>query len=125
MNAVVVDTDVISYFVKRDSRAALYEQHLTVPTLFASFMTVAELDRWVLARNWGSARRNNLSVTLDHFIIHYPDRVLCRMWGEISERVRKKGFSTAPADAWIAATALFLNCPLVTHNKADFENIED
>ncbi|MDR2115483.1 MAG: hypothetical protein LBP87_03785 [Planctomycetaceae bacterium] len=26
-------------------------------------------------------------------------------------------------DAWIAATALALGCPLLTHNAKDFENI--
>jgi len=28
------------------------------------------------------------------------------------------------ADAWIAATALALDVPLVTHNAVDFEGIE-
>jgi len=29
--AVVIDTDVVSYFFKRDTRAALYRPHLTDP----------------------------------------------------------------------------------------------
>lgn len=28
------------------------------------------------------------------------------------------------ADSWIAATALYLGLPLVTHNPADFQGIE-
>ena len=29
-----------------------------------------------------------------------------------------------PADAWIAATALHLDVPLVTHNKNDFLGVD-
>jgi predicted nucleic acid-binding protein len=30
---------------------------------------------------------------------------------------------TLPKDAWIAATALYLNAPLVTHNAAHFRDV--
>ena len=44
----VVDTDVVSFFFKGDTRAALYRPHLVGQFLLISFMTVAELDRWSL-----------------------------------------------------------------------------
>lgn len=50
---MVVDTDVVSYLFKRDSRAEAYRPHLTGRLLVVSFMTVAELDRWALERDWG------------------------------------------------------------------------
>jgi hypothetical protein len=56
-SAVVVDTDVVSYLFKHDCRAEVYRPHLTGRLLVASFMTVAELDRWALERDWGEARR--------------------------------------------------------------------
>ncbi len=40
---LVVDTDVISFLFKRDTRAKLYEPHLSGRQLVISFMTVAEL----------------------------------------------------------------------------------
>jgi tRNA(fMet)-specific endonuclease VapC len=48
---MVVDTDVVSFLFKRDSRADRYRPYMTGRLLVVSFMTVAELDRWALARN--------------------------------------------------------------------------
>ena len=53
MTSVVVDTDVISFLFKRDSRAEWYRVSFDRKLLALSFMTIAELDRWALARNWG------------------------------------------------------------------------
>lgn len=46
--AVVVDTDVISFQFKGDSRASLYDPHLAGHILVVSFMSVAELDYWAV-----------------------------------------------------------------------------
>jgi hypothetical protein len=43
---VVVDTDVLSFLYKRDTRARLYEPHLNDPPFIVSFMSLAELRRW-------------------------------------------------------------------------------
>jgi predicted nucleic acid-binding protein len=50
---VVVDTDVMSYVFKNDTRAAFYEPHLAGKDLIISFVTFAELQRWAIASNWG------------------------------------------------------------------------
>jgi tRNA(fMet)-specific endonuclease VapC len=55
MATAVVDTDVVSFLFKRDSRAELYRPHLINRTLIVSFMTVAEMERWALTRKWGEA----------------------------------------------------------------------
>ena len=49
----VLDTDVLSFLYKRDTRAGLYEPHLNDPPFIVSFMSLAELRRWTLERNWG------------------------------------------------------------------------
>jgi tRNA(fMet)-specific endonuclease VapC len=51
----ILDTDVISYLFRRDTRAEAYRPYLTGRFLAVSFMTIAELDRWALQRNWGLA----------------------------------------------------------------------
>ena len=55
-DAVVVDTDVVSFLLKDDTRAQAYRPHLQDKLLALSFMTVAELYRWAYARRWGQAR---------------------------------------------------------------------
>ncbi len=45
LDRCVVDTDVVSSFFKRDTRATLYRPHLADRLLLLSFMTVAELER--------------------------------------------------------------------------------
>jgi len=45
MNAVVVDTNVVSLVFKGDSRAERYVSALAAPDLLVSFMTEAELER--------------------------------------------------------------------------------
>lgn len=52
MNAVVVDTDVVSLVFKGDTRAERYLPVMKTPDLLVSFMTEAELERWTLQANW-------------------------------------------------------------------------
>jgi len=48
VNAVVVDTDVVSLVFKADSRAEKYVYAVSAPDIIVSFMTEAELERWIL-----------------------------------------------------------------------------
>ena len=50
---VVVDTDVVSYIFKGDTRGDAYRRHLVGRLGIVCFMTVAELDRWALNHSWG------------------------------------------------------------------------
>ena len=42
---------------KKDTRARLYRRHLVGRDWVLSFMTLAELDQWAEAHNWGHGRR--------------------------------------------------------------------
>ncbi len=123
MASVVVDTDVMSFLFKRDSRAEWYRPHLTGKLLVLSFMTVAELDRWALARNWGQRRRARMEEYLRNFVVHPFDRALCLKWAEVSDRARRNGRRIECADAWIAAPAVMQNIPLATHNASDYAGV--
>ena len=124
MASVVVDTDVMSFLFKRDSRAEWYRPHLTGKLLVLSFMTVAELDRWALARNWGQTRRARMEEYLRNFVVYPFDRVLCLKWAEVSDRARRNGRRIECADGWIAATAVLHNIPLITHNASDNAGVD-
>jgi len=122
-SVVVVDTDVVSFQFKRDTRAVLYDPHLAGRVLVLSFMTIAELDGWSLHQRWGAARRARLDAHLRRFVTYPYDRNLCRVWAEATQEARQAGRPIQCADAWIAATALALDVPLVTHNPSDYAGV--
>ena len=121
----VLDTDVLSYVFRGDTRAEPFRPFLTGTLLAISFMTVAELDRWALQRNWGMDRQERMTRFLEQFTITMVDRALCRIWAEVAVQARNSGRPIQAADAWIAATALRLGVPLLTHNRADYAGIRD
>ena len=113
---LVVDTDVVSYLYKRDTRAELYEPHLNDPPFIISFMSLAELRRWTLERSWGEQRRRELEEYLTRYLVLHSDDQMCDRWAQAMNSARLRGRPIAPADAWVAAAALLLDIPLVTHN---------
>jgi len=74
---VILDTEVVSFLFKGDTRAEAYRPHLRHKTLALSFMTVAELYQWVLVRNWGDDRITRLEQQLATYVIVLYDRELC------------------------------------------------
>ena len=53
MDAVVLDTDVISFLAKGDTGALLYVPLMVDKQLCVSFQTVAELRLWAILRRGG------------------------------------------------------------------------
>jgi tRNA(fMet)-specific endonuclease VapC len=123
MTTVLLDTNIVSYLFKRDTRAALYTPHLLDRELAVSLMTVAELFQWAAIRNWGRQRVQRLDQLLDRYTLLPVDVELCRHWAEIRAMRSKAGLAISPQDAWIAATARRYTLALVTHNPDDFAQI--
>lgn len=122
--AVIVDTDVFSFFVKNDTRKNLYKPHLENQFLFISFMTYAELRGWQLNRGWGSNHISKLDLALKRYSIQNSTALICETWAEIIFESRTTGRTIAHPDAWIAATAISLDIPLISHNSSHFINIK-
>jgi len=120
MNAAILDTDVVSMFFKGDTRAFHFRKHIVGRLLGISFMSLAELERWPLERNWGSVRKSELERHLTHYTVLPVNRELCRKWAEISFDAGRQGRHIQTADAWVAATALYYQVPLITHNRDDY-----
>lgn len=123
MSILLIDTDVLSFVFKQDSRASDYAPLLQGNQLALSFMTVAELFQWAAIRNWGAARTKRLEQTLASYLIISVDIELCRRWGNLRAELQAIGRPISVQDAWIAATALRHNLPLVTHNARDFARV--
>lgn len=121
MSALVLDTNVVSYLMKNDSRAEPYRAHILGLTPAVSFMTIGELYEWGYRRNWGAKRFAEFQEYLRNYVVIPYSAAICRHWGQLRAARRHQPISVG--DAWIAATALTCGCPLVTHNPRDFRNI--
>ncbi|MCK5525493.1 MAG: hypothetical protein KAI83_20375 [Thiomargarita sp.] len=60
IESVLLDTNIVSFLLKGDTRAQDYEVYLQNRTLTISVMTVAELFQWAAIRNWGERRVSQL-----------------------------------------------------------------
>ena len=120
MKPVVLDTDVVSFLFKSDTRAQRYLPLLQDRQWFISFMTEAELEQWALLANWSEKRVDWLRLFLSRFVVVPSSHDLVLKWAEAMVGARRNGRRIETADAWIAATALLYDVPLLTHNKADY-----
>jgi len=120
MDSVVIDTCVFSYILKKDTRAELYRQHIDGKAACLSFMTVAELYRWAVERRWGNKRTGELRNRLRRYIVVPYDDSMAWEWARVKTI---KGKPISGDDAWIAATAIRHDLPLITHNPTHFEHI--
>ncbi|MDR2754273.1 MAG: PIN domain-containing protein [Planctomycetaceae bacterium] len=119
---ILVDTCIVSYHINQHSLAEHYEKHLLDRDCFLSFQTVEELLFGAHKNRWGTRRFNELRKEItDKYKVFYVDPWIIELCAKI--RVIRKNQPISIQDAWIAATALALSCPLLTHNARDFENI--
>lgn len=118
--AVLVDTDVVSYLYKGDTRASAYAGHLAGTQPHVAFATVAELYRWAVQRGWAQGRIGKLRATIARYTILHSDEATTMEWARV---MSLKGRPMAHGDAWVAAVALRHGMPLVTHNRKHFEGI--
>lgn len=120
---VVVDTNVVSFFFKGDTRAAFYQPHVQGRLQIIAAQTRAELELWTLVRNWGDRRRADLNFYLRDFVLAEADETICLQWAEVQHSTAKRGRPISVSDAWIAATAVAFTAPLITHNPGHFINV--
>jgi tRNA(fMet)-specific endonuclease VapC len=124
MKAAIVDTDVVSMLFKGDTRARAYRVHVAGRLLGISFMTLAELERWSLERGWGPRRKLELAEHVSHYAVLPVSRELCVKWAEVAFAAKRRGRPIQTADAWIAASALYYQVPLITNNQSDYSLID-
>lgn len=124
MTEIVVDTDVISFGFRNDSRFTFYMAHMQGLRPLMSFMTRAEIDFGVIRRNWGPERRQRLEQYLSQYysVIHSND-ALCRVWAHLKAESELAGKILPEADAWNAGLAFLLDVPLLSHNRKHYEHL--
>jgi len=102
MTKVVADTDVVSYVFKNHPFGSRYDAELAGRITLISFMTVAEIERWMLQYRWGDQRIEMLRTFLQRFTVVPSSSDLCRKWAEVMVAAQAAGRRIEMADAWIA-----------------------
>lgn len=123
MTPVVVDTDVVSFLFKSDSRAHQYLGLVRSRQLLISFMTEAELEQWILLAKWGPDRVRRFRMFMNRFASIPSSRDLILKWAAVMVAARMSGRRIEAADAWIAATALLYDAALITNNPRDYSGV--
>ena len=123
MTPTVVDTDVVSFLFKNDSRAQLYLPLMQNRDLLVSFMTEAELEQWILFAKWGVDRVRRFRIFMTGFASVPSSRDLILQWAQVMVAAKANGRRIEAADAWIAATTLLYGATLITHNPKDYVGV--
>ena len=119
---VVLDTCVVSMIYNSAPRSRYYEDRIKGYRAVISFQTLEELLFGAYKAGWGERRESELRRHIAQYEVIWPNEALVDISARLrSERV-KSGRALKTADAWIAATALMLECPLATDDK-DFDGI--
>jgi tRNA(fMet)-specific endonuclease VapC len=115
---------VFSYLGKSgDTRATLYRPHVDGKLLGVSFITVGEILFEAYKNKWGNAKLEQIKARLRSVTIVPYDWAVCQTYGELKARLQEVGKSVGDNDLWIAACAVRHSIPLVSNNRAHFENI--
>lgn len=121
---IVLDTDVASLSIKQRLPSTLLRE-LVGAQVGITFVTVGELTRWTVMRQWGAARRAQLDAWLaPRPTLPYSDEV-AHVWGAISAHCGRRGRPRPQNDTWVAACCLVYDLPLATLNVEDYEDFSE
>lgn len=123
MTATLVDTDVFSLMFKGDTRTRRLAGLVEGTRVCLALMSVAELGLWAAHRQWGAARKIDLSRAIEKCVVLQPDLRTAELWATLTAHRRVLGRPISCSDAWIAATALRFSLPFITRNARDFQDI--
>ena len=114
---VVLDTNVVSYIFNGDPRARDYASRIQGHRVFVSFQTLEELWYGAYSGGWGRRRRSELARHLDHYQVIWSSLELVQICARLRSERKAEGRALREADAWIAATAILLDCPLASRDR--------
>jgi len=117
----VVDTNVVSYLFRKSEWTAGYREFLRRPTGI-TVLSLAELHYGAARDKWGPERLLRLDELLREFEILPTLTVIAELCGNLRAARHRVGRPIDLADAWIAATSLWFDIPVVTHDR-DLEAI--
>ena len=90
--------------------------------MVVSFQTIEELWHGAFKDGWGEQRRFYLADHLERYQVMWPNDEIVEICARLRAAREHAGRRLETADAWIAATAIYLDCPLASHDR-DFSGI--
>ena len=126
---ILLDTNVISESLKvaGDARVLAWLDAQLIESLYVSTISLAEL-RFGIAALPSGKRKDTLHNSLQQRILPlFNGRILpfdeaaSETYGELRARARAQGKAIAPADGYIAATAIHHGLMVATRDTAPFE----
>lgn len=119
---VVLDTSVVSIIYADNDLAPYYRERTKGEHAAISFQTLEELWFGAIKNGWGTRRMKELESHIDRYEVVWPSPTLVEICAALRAERERAGRRLDTADAWIAATAIMLGCPLATHDN-DFDGI--
>lgn len=127
---VVVDTNVFSADLLRATHhlVELYQPLLAGRRFVISFQTLAEISFGARRREWGATRMSRLAEQLARAEVVWPGPTLLEVYVDLRVACERVGHALGQhdhdSDRWIAATAVHLDVPLVSHDRI-FQDVPD
>ena len=116
----MLDTDTCIYARKRP---AGFKPRLPLHDCGISVIVLGELERGVAQSRRFEENRAALCALLAAVQVVDLDAEVARRYGRLRAHLRSIGQPIGPNDLWIAAHALALDVPLVTHNLSEFRRV--
>ncbi len=114
---MALDTSVASLLIGPRAATSGYPDVVRGYGLALPMATYAELQQGSLIDGWGGVKLQDL----DNFVLGTTllpvTETTAELWASLRFECRGRGIGNTENDAWIAATALEVGCPLVSHDR--------
>lgn len=124
MSFIVVDTDVASTIL-RGRLADPLRSRLAGHSLCITFVTLGELTKWTVLRDWGPRRLAGLESWRRQVVLLPFDEAVAVRWGQVQANAQLRGRPRPVNDSWTAACCLAHGLPLATFNTKDFTDFAE
>lgn len=119
---LLADTNVVSYLYRNGPHGAGYDALIAGRELRIALLSLEELHYGVARQRWSTERIHQFDVFLRRFSVLPTPTAIAEISGGLRAERARVGRPISLPDAWIAATALWYDLPVVTHDR-DLEAI--
>jgi len=122
---LLLDTDICIYLIKARPEGVLarFREH-TPGDIGISVITLAELEYGAAKSQYPKKNRTALAGFITPLVVAALEPAVAVTYGKIRATLEAAGHPIGPLDTLIAAHALNLGVPLVTHNEREFRQVE-